>query len=40
MVVAAGGFDTSGTVKLYRCDTPDPTITWDSTNGVYEHVHA
>lgn len=23
MVVAAGGFDSSGTVKLYKCPTPN-----------------
>jgi len=33
MIVAAGGFDTSGTVKLYRCDTPKVPITWNGPNG-------
>lgn len=36
MVVAAGGFDTSGTVKLYRCPAPDLPLggNWDQSNGV------
>ncbi|ODN74553.1 hypothetical protein L202_06922 [Cryptococcus amylolentus CBS 6039] len=35
MMVAAGGFDTSGTVKLYKCPTPDfPQGTqWEQANG-------
>ncbi|WWD18372.1 hypothetical protein CI109_102822 [Kwoniella shandongensis] len=35
MIIAAGGFDTSGTVKLFKCKTPDLPIgtNWEGANG-------
>lgn len=33
MVVAAGGFDTSGTVKMFKCPTPETVIGLDQPNG-------
>ncbi|WVR06256.1 hypothetical protein IAU60_003286 [Kwoniella sp. DSM 27419] len=34
MMVAAGGFDASGTVKLYKCPTPKSAIhSWEQING-------
>ncbi|ORY31404.1 raptor N-terminal caspase like domain-domain-containing protein [Naematelia encephala] len=35
MVIAAGGFDTSGTVKLYRCPTTDRTLALEGPNGIH-----
>ncbi|WWD04747.1 hypothetical protein V865_002818 [Kwoniella europaea PYCC6329] len=34
MMIAAGGFDASGTVRLYKCPTPKSAIaTWEQMNG-------
>ncbi|WWC70649.1 uncharacterized protein I206_104600 [Kwoniella pini CBS 10737] len=34
MIIAAGGFDASGTVKLYKCPTPRTAVTtWEQMNG-------
>ena len=30
MVIAAGGFDTSGTVRLFRCPTPEVPLEFES----------
>ncbi|OCF41495.1 WD-repeat protein mip1 [Kwoniella heveanensis CBS 569] len=39
MMVAAGGFDASGTVKLYKCPTPKSAIaSWEQLNGI-SHSH-
>ncbi|WRT67669.1 uncharacterized protein IL334_004641 [Kwoniella shivajii] len=34
MMIAAGGFDSTGTVKLFKCPTPKAAIqTWEQMNG-------
>ncbi|WWC88789.1 uncharacterized protein L201_003702 [Kwoniella dendrophila CBS 6074] len=34
MMIAAGGFDNSGTVKLFKCPTPKQAVaTWEQMNG-------
>ncbi|WVW84544.1 hypothetical protein I302_106578 [Kwoniella bestiolae CBS 10118] len=34
MMIAAGGFDASGTVRLYKCPTPKSAVaTWEQMNG-------
>jgi hypothetical protein len=39
MVVAAGGFDTSGTVKMFECPTPENMLTWEHVNGDSDYAY-
>jgi hypothetical protein len=40
MVVAAGGFDGSGTVKMFECPTPETLLTWEHVNGDGDYTYA